>query len=271
MDIWQRNVVPGALSALIVPCPLVIDLSSSAPFMTAHRLRRCLRLHCRYGEQKRARISAHLRPRQLARALSDMSSGRQIQLWDSLAHISSPLLFVAGELDKKFVDIACRMVALVTKQAPSERSMPWSGNAPDQDDLRSGCTTRQGTMPRNDASTGEGAKGNEDSRKKSEVDNEHHLQTEPLSAQAAPDGGGQLGMGNSMVECSSHFRSGMRQTDNPTDMQHGPVMHADMKSSISKLQNVVLVPGAGHACQLERPEAVLAIVASFLKHLRQQD
>ncbi|EDX86924.1 hydrolase, alpha/beta fold family, putative [Synechococcus sp. PCC 7335] len=45
------------------------------------------------------------RPEEAARALCGLSVGRQSPLWEKLASLESPLLFVVGELDLKFVAI----------------------------------------------------------------------------------------------------------------------------------------------------------------------
>lgn len=51
-------------------------------------------------------------PNELARSLRGMGTGSQPSLWDELPSLWVPALAVAGELDEKFVGIACRMASL---------------------------------------------------------------------------------------------------------------------------------------------------------------
>lgn len=45
----------------------------------------------------------------LAKSLSDLSVGRQLPLWKDLKQCKTPFLFIAGEMDPKFVDISKKM------------------------------------------------------------------------------------------------------------------------------------------------------------------
>jgi 2-succinyl-6-hydroxy-2,4-cyclohexadiene-1-carboxylate synthase len=61
-----------------------------------------------------AMIEARARndPAELARSLRGMGTGRGSSLWGELADIRVPALAVAGELDKKFVEISHRMASI---------------------------------------------------------------------------------------------------------------------------------------------------------------
>ncbi|CAN1297759.1 Protein PHYLLO, chloroplastic, partial [Linum perenne] len=75
------------------------------------KLWRCLRCHPRFKEVVASR-SQNGDPLILAKALSDLSIGRQEPLWDDLKHSKAklPILFVVGAHDDKFKTIARRML-----------------------------------------------------------------------------------------------------------------------------------------------------------------
>ncbi len=50
-------------------------------------------------------------PRELARSLRGLGTGRQPSLWGNLPRLTIPVLAIAGELDEKFVGISRRMAA----------------------------------------------------------------------------------------------------------------------------------------------------------------
>lgn len=65
-------------------------------------------------ERLQKTIEARLRndPKELARSLCRMSTGRQPSLWGELASLQAPAIAVAGELDEKYVCISRRMASL---------------------------------------------------------------------------------------------------------------------------------------------------------------
>lgn len=72
--------------------------------------------------------------RQIARSFIDWSLGSQQPLWERLAEIQIPVLWVAGEMDPKFADLAKRAVAALPKGvlaiAPgSGHRVPWENSA----------------------------------------------------------------------------------------------------------------------------------------------
>lgn len=69
-----------------------------------------LRSQSAFSRIKRRRLEGD--PAGLARALSDFSIGRQIPMWDKLTRLPMPVLCVAGELDRKYSDIARRTADL---------------------------------------------------------------------------------------------------------------------------------------------------------------
>jgi 2-succinyl-6-hydroxy-2,4-cyclohexadiene-1-carboxylate synthase len=72
-----------------------------------------LREHPRFPEvlERRRRNNPHL----LARSLRGMGAGAQRSLWGDLPALRTPLLFLAGERDQKFSDLAHDAVALCPK------------------------------------------------------------------------------------------------------------------------------------------------------------
>jgi 2-succinyl-6-hydroxy-2,4-cyclohexadiene-1-carboxylate synthase len=54
-------------------------------------------------------------PHALAAALRGLSVGRQPSLWQEIARLDIPTLIIAGELDKKYCDIANKMAALLPR------------------------------------------------------------------------------------------------------------------------------------------------------------
>ncbi len=54
-------------------------------------------------------------PESMARILSELSPGRQLELWSRLNEINVPTLLVAGELDEKYSDITYEMEGLISK------------------------------------------------------------------------------------------------------------------------------------------------------------
>jgi 2-succinyl-6-hydroxy-2,4-cyclohexadiene-1-carboxylate synthase len=69
-----------------------------------------LRSHPAFGRIKRRRLEGD--PAGLARALSGFSIGRQVPMWEKLTGLLMPVLCVAGELDRKHVEIARRTADL---------------------------------------------------------------------------------------------------------------------------------------------------------------
>jgi 2-succinyl-6-hydroxy-2,4-cyclohexadiene-1-carboxylate synthase len=63
----------------------------------------------------RAGVAARLanRPAGLAAALRDLGAGAQAPLWERLAELACPALFLAGELDDRFAAVAQAMAAAV--------------------------------------------------------------------------------------------------------------------------------------------------------------
>ena len=75
-----------------------------------------------------------MRRREIARSFVDWSLGAQEPLWDRLREINIPVLWVAGENDAKFLDLARRATALVpnSRLAVAPRSghrVPWEAEA----------------------------------------------------------------------------------------------------------------------------------------------
>ena len=71
-----------------------------------------------------------IRRREIARSFVDWSLGAQQPLWDRLHEITIPVLWVAGEHDAKFLDLAKRATALIPNSrlavAPgSGHRVPW--------------------------------------------------------------------------------------------------------------------------------------------------
>jgi pimeloyl-ACP methyl ester carboxylesterase len=62
-------------------------------------------------ELRQRTVAERLRndPVELAKSLRGMGTGSQPSLWDELLELRVPALAVAGELDKKFVEIGCRI------------------------------------------------------------------------------------------------------------------------------------------------------------------
>ncbi|MBT3337188.1 MAG: 2-succinyl-6-hydroxy-2,4-cyclohexadiene-1-carboxylate synthase [Anaerolineae bacterium] len=54
-------------------------------------------------------------PESMARILSELSPGRQLELWSRLDEINVPTLLVAGELDEKYSGITHKMEGLISK------------------------------------------------------------------------------------------------------------------------------------------------------------
>ncbi|KAI7758074.1 hypothetical protein M8C21_033587 [Ambrosia artemisiifolia] len=69
---------------------------------------RSLRSHPRFNQIVASRMK-HNDVQALAKALSDLSTGRQPSLWDDLKHNKSPLLLIVGDRDEKFKKIGHSM------------------------------------------------------------------------------------------------------------------------------------------------------------------
>ncbi|KAK9051156.1 hypothetical protein SSX86_027782 [Deinandra increscens subsp. villosa] len=69
---------------------------------------RSLRSHPQFNQIVASRMK-HDDVRALAKALSDLSTGRQPSLWEDLKHNKSPILLIVGEKDEKFKKIADSM------------------------------------------------------------------------------------------------------------------------------------------------------------------
>ncbi len=196
---------------------------------------------CRFEEQKRARLEGHVYPQQLVQALSGMSSGRQPQLWDDLAEgqFQIPLLFVAGERDPKFVDLASRMAALAVN-AGSSGLGAHIGHTDEtvHHPMPAGIDTAQVATHRDSAAQPAQFEGKAST-------------TEPVAsldgtasaavASISPD---QLGMRGSSAAC-----------------------HCGQAGNAG----FALIAGAGHACHIERPELLYCELWMFLQMLTRHD
>ncbi len=58
---------------------------------------------------------AQQNPENMARVLSELSPGRQLELWSRLDAINAPTLLVAGELDEKYWGITHKMEGLISE------------------------------------------------------------------------------------------------------------------------------------------------------------
>jgi 2-succinyl-6-hydroxy-2,4-cyclohexadiene-1-carboxylate synthase len=67
-------------------------------------------------------------PEALATTLRNLSTGRQTPLWDRLPALRMPILFLAGELDDKYVSIGRQAVATIGANARLE-TVPDAGHA----------------------------------------------------------------------------------------------------------------------------------------------
>ncbi|CAN0923899.1 Protein PHYLLO, chloroplastic [Linum grandiflorum] len=95
----------------------------------AGKLWKSLRCHPHYKEVVASR-SRYGDAQRLAKALTDLSIGRQEPLWDDLKHCKLPLLFVVGAHDDKFKGIARRMLEEIETDTVSEIvEVPASGHA----------------------------------------------------------------------------------------------------------------------------------------------
>jgi 2-succinyl-6-hydroxy-2,4-cyclohexadiene-1-carboxylate synthase len=88
------------------------------------------------GEMRNSQASGSLvmRRREIARSFVDWSLGAQQPLWERLHEIQIPVLWVVGENDPKFIDLAHKAVAQIPKAtlaiAPnSGHRVPWEAEA----------------------------------------------------------------------------------------------------------------------------------------------
>ncbi|XP_042431039.1 protein PHYLLO, chloroplastic-like isoform X2 [Zingiber officinale] len=75
---------------------------------------RSLRGHPNFSHIKSSR-SRHKDIQGLANVLSSLSVGKQLSLWDDLKHLQTPLLFIVGEKDTKFREIAQQMCSEIKR------------------------------------------------------------------------------------------------------------------------------------------------------------
>ena len=64
------------------------------------------------------------RPTELARALRGLGTGEQPSLWNKLKEMPLPLLLIAGECDRKFVDINQKMVKVRSQHSTALKIFP---------------------------------------------------------------------------------------------------------------------------------------------------
>ncbi len=64
--------------------------------------------------------------RWMAKIISDLSPGRQLPLWDKLAHLHLPVLLLAGELDPTYSQLIQQMQPLMPQAAA--KTVPHSGH-----------------------------------------------------------------------------------------------------------------------------------------------
>ena len=177
-----------------------------------------------------------------------MSSGRQPQLWDDLHFLRPHTLFVAGEVDRKFVGLARAMASAVGVKgingASSESASQWHRSQPSvvcNSAKSNDCLSQSAAFGVNTVSMAD--------------------ESEPAQDQLIGTDQADVGPLHEQQAAADFAR---RTAVQPQDESQ---VSAYIASSHTSRQSWVSLPGSGHACHIERPELLLACLLTFMAEL----